>query len=49
VEGAGEKLISEMDLPGAGSLASLASRMEVTKGETAEGEAAEFLDFEVTS
>jgi len=49
IEGAGEKLISEMDLPGAGSLASLASRMEVIKGETAEGEAAEFLDFEVTS
>ena len=49
VEGAGEKLISEMDLPGAGSLASLASRMEVTKGETSEGEEAEFLDFEVTS
>jgi anti-sigma regulatory factor (Ser/Thr protein kinase) len=49
VEGAGEKLISEMDLPGTGSLASLASKMEVIKGETAEGEAAEFLDFEVTS
>jgi serine/threonine-protein kinase RsbW len=49
VEGAGEKLISEMDLPGAGSLASLASRMEVTKGETSDGEAAEFLVFEVTS
>jgi serine/threonine-protein kinase RsbW len=49
VEGAGEKLISEMDLPGAGSLASLASNMEVTKGETAEGEAAEFLVFDVTS
>jgi serine/threonine-protein kinase RsbW len=49
VEGAGEKLISEMDLPGTGSLASLASRMEVVKGETAEGEAAEYLDLEVTS
>ncbi|HEY6637345.1 MAG TPA: ATP-binding protein [Solirubrobacterales bacterium] len=49
VTGAGEKLISEMDLPGAGSLATLASKMEVTKGETSEGEAAEFLDFEVTS
>ena len=49
IEGAGEKLISEMELPGAGSLASLASRMEVTKGETSEGEAAEFLVFEVTS
>jgi serine/threonine-protein kinase RsbW len=48
VEGAGEKLISEMDLPGTGSLASLASRMEVAKGKTAEGEDAEFLVFEVT-
>ena len=49
IEGAGEKLISEMDLPGAGSLASLASRMEVTRGETSEGGKAEFLVFEVTS
>jgi serine/threonine-protein kinase RsbW len=49
IEGAGEKLISEMELPGAGSVASLASRMEVTKGETSEGDAAEFLVFEVTS
>jgi serine/threonine-protein kinase RsbW len=49
VEGAGDKLISEMNLPGTGSLATLASRMEVTKGETSEGEAAEYLDFEVTS
>jgi serine/threonine-protein kinase RsbW len=49
VEGAGEKLIKEMDLPGAGSLAKLASKMEVTKGETSEGEEAEFLVFEVTN
>jgi serine/threonine-protein kinase RsbW len=49
VEGAGERLISEMELPGAGSVASLASRMEVTKGETSEGEKAEFLTFEVKS
>ena len=49
VEGAGERILGEMELPGAGSLASLASRMEVTKGETPEGEAAEFLVFEVTS
>jgi serine/threonine-protein kinase RsbW len=47
VEGAGERLLSEMDVPGAGSLRSLASAMEVTKGETPEGEAAEFLVFEV--
>jgi len=36
-----------MELPGAGSLRSLASKMEITKGETAEGQAAEFLVFEV--
>lgn len=47
VEGAGQKLLDEMELPGAGSLRSLASRMEVTKGETADGESAEFLVFEV--
>jgi len=37
-----------MDVPGAGSLRSLASSMEVTTGETPEGEPAEFLEFEVT-
>jgi serine/threonine-protein kinase RsbW len=47
VDGAGERLLSEMDLPGHGSLRTLASAMEVTKGETAEGEAAEFLVIEV--
>ena len=47
VEGAGQKLLDEMELPGAGSLRSLASKMEVIKGETAEGEGAEFLVFEV--
>ena len=49
VEGAGERLLSEMDLPGTGSLRSLATRMEVTQGETPEGNPAEFLIFEVTS
>ena len=34
VEGAGEKLLAEMDMPGAGSLRDLASNMEVTRGET---------------
>jgi serine/threonine-protein kinase RsbW len=48
VEGAGERLLSEMDLPGAGSLRNLASTMEVTKGETPDGQAAEFLVFEVS-
>jgi serine/threonine-protein kinase RsbW len=47
VEGAGERLLAEMELPGTGSLRSLASRMEVTKGETSEGQGAEFLVFEV--
>ena len=47
VEGAGQKLLDEMELPGAVSLRSLASRMEVTRGETDEGKAAEFLEFEV--
>ena len=49
VQGGGERLMSEMDVPGGGSLRTLASSMEVTKGETAEGEPAEFLEFEVSS
>jgi serine/threonine-protein kinase RsbW len=49
VEGAGERLLSEMDVPGGGSLRTLASSMDVTKGETADGEPAEFLEFEVSS
>jgi serine/threonine-protein kinase RsbW len=49
VEGAGEKLLAEMEVPGHGSLRNLASAMEVTKGKTAEGEAAEFLEIEVSS
>lgn len=49
VEGAGQKLMGEMEVPGAGSLRDLASSMEVTKGETADGQPAEFLVFEVTS
>jgi serine/threonine-protein kinase RsbW len=48
VQGAGEKLLEEMEVPGGGSLRDLASTMEVTKGETPEGEQAEFLEFEVT-
>jgi len=49
VAGGGDRLMSEMEVPGAGSLRSLASTMEVTQGETAEGEPAEFLEFEVSS
>jgi serine/threonine-protein kinase RsbW len=49
VAGAGERLLGEMDVPGAGSLRSLTSSMEVTEGQTPEGERAEFLVFEVTT
>lgn len=49
VEGAGERLMAEMELPGQGSLRSLASSMEVTSGKTADGGTAEFLEFEVGS
>jgi serine/threonine-protein kinase RsbW len=48
VPGAGEQLLNEMDVPGAGSLRNLASSMEVTQGQTPDGESAEFLVFEVT-
>jgi serine/threonine-protein kinase RsbW len=48
VEGAGERLMAEMEVPGAGSLRNLADKMEIDRGETAEGEAAEFLVFEVS-
>jgi serine/threonine-protein kinase RsbW len=47
VRGAGERLLGEMEVPGAGSLRRLASNMEVTQGETPAGEDAEFLIFEV--
>lgn len=47
VEGAGERMMAEMEVPGAGSLSSLASTMEISKGVTPEGKAAEFLVFEV--
>ena len=49
VEGAGERLMAEMNVPGAGSLTNLARTMEVAKGETPDGEAAEFLVFEVSA
>ena len=48
VEGAGQKLMEEMEVPGAGSLRDLASSMEVTEGETPDGRPAEFLEFGVT-
>jgi hypothetical protein len=40
--------MAEMDVPGAGSLKSLTDSMEVTKGETSDGQAAEFLEFQVS-
>ncbi len=48
VEGAGQRLLDEMEVPGAGSLSSLATNMEVSTEETGEGEQAEFLVFEVS-
>ena len=48
VKGGGERLMGEMDVPGAGSLRTLATSMEVTEGQTSEGEPAEFLEFEVS-
>jgi serine/threonine-protein kinase RsbW len=48
VTGGGEKLLGEMEVPGAGSLRGLASNMEVTEGRTPDGEPAEYLVFEVT-
>jgi serine/threonine-protein kinase RsbW len=48
VEGAGERLIDEMEVPGAGSLRTLANSMEVTSGETGEGKPAKYLEFEVS-
>jgi serine/threonine-protein kinase RsbW len=47
VAGAGERLLEEMDLPGHGSLRSLARSMEISQEQTPEGEPAEFLVFEV--
>lgn len=47
VDGGGERLLSEMDLPGEGSLRSLAQSMEVTRGEAGDGETGEFLVIEV--
>ena len=41
--------MAEMELPGHGSLRSLARMMEVTAGKTPDGEPAEYLVFEVES
>jgi hypothetical protein len=47
IEGGGERIMAQMELPGGGSLRKLARSMEVTSGETADGRAAEFLVFEI--
>ena len=50
VEGRGERLLHQMDLPGSqGSLRGLARSMEIVKGEAESGEPAEFLVFAVGS
>ncbi len=50
IEGGGERILAQMEIPGGGgSLRGLARTMEVTKGETADGRKAEFLVFEVAS
>lgn len=50
VEGGGRRLLDQMDLPGdQGSVRGLARSMEITSGETEDGEAAEFLVFAVGS
>jgi serine/threonine-protein kinase RsbW len=46
-EGGGERLLGQMDIPGHGSLKSLADDMKVERGETAQGDEAEFLHFTV--
>ena len=43
------KLMSDMEVPGGGSLKSLARNMEVVNAETSSGGNAEFLVFEVGS
>ncbi len=48
VDGAGERLMAEMEVPGVGSLQSLARNMEVVRAETASGATAEYLAFEVS-
>jgi serine/threonine-protein kinase RsbW len=49
VEGGGERILAQMEIPGGGSLRKLAHSMEVTKGVASDGSAAEFLVFEVAT
>jgi serine/threonine-protein kinase RsbW len=46
--GGGERLLAQMEIPGHGSLRSLAGDMEVERAETAEGAEAEYLSFNVS-
>jgi serine/threonine-protein kinase RsbW len=49
VEGGGERILAEMDVPEGGSLRGLARSMEVETGKAPDGSSAEFLVFEVVS
>jgi serine/threonine-protein kinase RsbW len=49
IEGAGERLMAQMDLPGHGSLRSLARSVAVEHGQTEDGRPAEFLTIEVAN
>jgi serine/threonine-protein kinase RsbW len=48
-EGAGDRLLAQMDVPGGGSLRDFAQSMDVEHAETDEGASAEFLHFEVAA
>lgn len=49
VEGGGERILAQMEIPGGGSLRKLARSIEVTKGVAADGSSAEFLVFEIAT
>lgn len=50
VEGGGERILGQMEIPGdGGSLRALARSMEITKGETEDGRSAEFLVIAVSN
>jgi serine/threonine-protein kinase RsbW len=49
IEGAGERILAQMEIPGGGSLRKLARSMEVTEGIASDGSSAEFLVFEIAT
>jgi serine/threonine-protein kinase RsbW len=49
IEGGGERILAQMEIPGGGSLRKLARSMEVTKGVASDGSSAEFLVFEIAT